>query len=58
MTGCAKLNKGCDIDGQAVAIIDMTWRSDTKNERMQQMARTMAHEFGHLVNFGNLLEAI
>jgi len=48
--GCANIGKACHIEkGHSVAVVDMTWKSDSDNEQIQQMARTMAHEFGHLI---------
>ena len=49
-SGCANRGKACHFEeGYAVAVVDMTWKRDSDNEQIQQMARTMAHEFGHLV---------
>ena len=51
-SGCAILSGACDrSDGQNWGVVDMTWRQDRQVQRKQQMARTAAHEFGHMVYF-------
>ena len=49
-TGCAFDWSACDLtDGKNWGVVDMTWRSNSLSRHMQQMARTLAHELGHMV---------
>jgi len=48
-TGCAFKDAACgNTEGEALAIVDMSWPYQ-ESHMLQFMARTMAHEFGHLV---------
>ena len=50
-TGCAFRGTACNNkDGEAFAIVDMTWKDNSRSGHVQHMAKTMAHEFGHLVS--------
>ena len=50
-TGCAFEGAACgNTQGQAVGIVDMSRLGISDNQNMLHMARTMAHEFGHLVS--------
>ena len=50
-TGCAMLGAGCgNTRDEALGIVDLTWEGLTTSGHVQNMARTMAHEFGHLVS--------
>jgi len=49
-TGCAFRGTACNNkDGEAFAIVDMTWKDNSRSGHVQHMAKTMAHEFGHLI---------
>ena len=49
--GCAVVGTACgNTNDEALAIVDMTGKGLTENEHLSHMARTMAHEFGHLVS--------
>ena len=48
-TGCAFTGDACSKFGNAFGIVDNTWRDNSDERQKQQMARTMAHELGHLV---------
>jgi len=49
-TGCAWYGAGCgNTRDEALGIVDLTWEGLTTSEHVQNMARTMAHEFGHLI---------
>ena len=51
ITGCAFRGTACNNkDGEAFAIVDMTWKDNSRSGHVQHMAKTMAHEFGHLVS--------
>ena len=50
-TGCARMRAACgDRTGGALAIVDLTWEGNSETQHVQYMARTMAHEFGHMVS--------
>merc|ERR1712170_16522 len=49
-TGCAFIGTACgNKKGEAVGIVDMTWKGYSRSQHIQQMARTLAHEFGHMI---------
>jgi hypothetical protein len=48
-SGCAFRSSACSKFGDAFGIVDNTWRDYSEERQKQQMARTMAHEFGHLI---------
>ena len=51
--GCAFIGTACGTKkGDAVGIVDMTWEGYSRGRHIQQMARTLAHEFGHMVSLG------
>ena len=50
-TGCARMNSACgNKAGTALGIVDMSWHSYTRSQNIQSMARTFAHELGHMVS--------
>ena len=50
-TGCAYTGAACgNRKDEALAIVDLTWNDNSRSSHLQSMARTMAHEFGHLVS--------
>ena len=52
-TGCAFIGTACgNKKGEAVGIVDMTWEGYSRSQHIQKMARTLAHEFGHMVSLG------
>ena len=54
-TGCAFIGTACgNKKGEAVGIVDMTWKGYSRSQHIQQMARTLAHEFGHMVSLGTV----
>ena len=53
--GCAEVSCVCDANkikrGVNFGVLDVTYLDGTEEERYQTMARTMAHELGHMVIF-------
>ena len=57
--GCANKETACgQDDGSSFGIVTMRWRNLNIAGRIQQMARTVAHEFGHMVNFPQIFPFI
>jgi len=51
--GCAFEGAACgNTQGEAIGVVDMTWQV-SDNQNIQPMARTMAHEFGHLIGMAH-----
>ena len=51
--GCTFIGTACgNKKGDAVGIVDMTWEGYSRSQHIQQMARTLVHEFGHMVSLG------
>ena len=36
--------------GNSLLVLDLTWQSDSEEQDKRDMARSLEHEFGHMVN--------
>ena len=56
ITACSFNDIACgDENGNSLLVLDLTWLSDHEDQDKQDMARSLAHEFGHMVNINGIL---
>ena len=50
ITACSFNDIACgDENGNSLLVLDLTWLSDDEEQDKKDMARSLAHEFGHMV---------
>ena len=51
ITACSFNDIACgDENGNSLLVLDITWSRNSLDQHKQEMARSLAHEFGHMVN--------
>lgn len=50
VTACSTYNIACgDPNGNSLLVLDITWQSDSEEQAKRDRARSLAHEFGHMI---------